>query len=162
MAFILRLFFNTFAFANVCLCRAGLPTSSWWLKRSSLTNDPCLQDAFKEVTALGKDIKRGFKVTFTDVHGILEAGIDGGGLFKDFMENLVKEGFDPQLGLFLATEDNRLYPNPNARVAMDSALSALEFLGKIVGLTIYEVRGTPVWKNSLSQSLYAPSYRIPL
>ena len=98
-----------------------------------------MQDAFQQVTALGDDAKMGFKVAFTDVHGIPEAGIDGGGLFKDFMENLVKEGFDPQLGLFLATEDNRLYPNPNARVAMDSALPALEFLGKIMGLIIYEV-----------------------
>ncbi len=91
------------------------------------------------MTALGETVKRGFKVSFTDVHGIPEAGIDGGGLFKDFMENLVKECFDPQLGLFLSTEDNRLYPNPNARVAMDSALEALEFLGKIMGLIIYEV-----------------------
>lgn len=55
----------------------------------------------------------------------------------------MKEGFDPQLGLFLATEDNRLYPNPNARVAMDSALPALEFLGKIMGLIIYEVGRNP-------------------
>lgn len=99
------------------------------------------QDAFSQVASLPDEIlKGGFKVAFLDAHGIPEAGIDGGGLYKDCMENLVKEGFDPQLGLFLATSDNRLYPNPNARVAMDSALPALEFLGKIIGLIIHEVR----------------------
>lgn len=84
-------------------------------------------------------LKTGFKVSFVDQHGIEEAGIDGGGLFKDFMESLVHEAFDPQLGLFLATADNRLYPNPNAQVAMGAALPALEFLGKVIGLIIHEV-----------------------
>ena len=31
------------------------------------------------------------RIQFVDEHGIEEAGIDGGGLFKDFMENLVRE-----------------------------------------------------------------------
>ena len=29
---------------------------------------------------------------------------------------VVREGFDPRLGLFQATTDNRLYPNPHAQV----------------------------------------------
>ena len=79
------------------------------------------------------------------------------------MENLVKEGFDPQLGLFLATEDNRLYPNPNARVAMDSALAALEFLGKIMGLIIYEVGGTPVLRLICqTEASLCSFFQIPL
>ena len=31
------------------------------------------------------------RIKFVDEHGMEEAGIDGGGLFKDFMEHLVKE-----------------------------------------------------------------------
>lgn len=54
------------------------------------------------------------RIQFINEHGIEEAGVDGGGLFKDFMENLVKEGFNPNIGLFKATEDNRLYPSPAA------------------------------------------------
>ena len=27
----------------------------------------------------------------------VEAGVDGGGLFKDFMENLIQQGFNPQV-----------------------------------------------------------------
>lgn len=29
-----------------------------------------------------------------------EAGIDGGGIFKDFMENITRAAFDVQYGLF--------------------------------------------------------------
>ena len=29
-----------------------------------------------------------------------EAGIDGGGIFKDFMENITRAAFDLQYGLF--------------------------------------------------------------
>ncbi len=31
------------------------------------------------------------RIKFVDEHGMEEAGIDGGGLFKDFMEHLVRE-----------------------------------------------------------------------
>ena len=37
---------------------------------------------------------------------------DGGGLFKDFLESLVKEGFNSERGLFVASAANQLYPNP--------------------------------------------------
>jgi len=30
--------------------------------------------------------------------GNTEAGIDGGGLFKDFMDELLRQGFDTQVG----------------------------------------------------------------
>ena len=33
-----------------------------------------------------------------------------------FIETVVQEGFDPNVGLFKATTDNRLYPNPHAQV----------------------------------------------
>lgn len=38
-------------------------------------------------------------------HGVEEAGIDGGGVFKEYMDLLTKRAFDPQYALFLATED---------------------------------------------------------
>ena len=49
---------------------------------------------------LSGDALRGrVRIQYVDHFGEVEAGVDGGGLFKDFMENLVKEGFDPQVGL---------------------------------------------------------------
>ena len=53
---------------------------------------------------------------FIDSHGLEEAGVDGGGIFKEFVDMVVKAGFDPNLGLFKATTDRRLYPNPHAQV----------------------------------------------
>ena len=50
----------------------------------------------------------GFHCTvFVDAHhrfpwfqGLSEAGIDQDGVFKEFLEEVVKKGFDPSLGLF--------------------------------------------------------------
>lgn len=42
------------------------------------------------------------------------AGIDGGGVFKEFFTSLCKEVFDTDRGLWLANKNNELYPNPHA------------------------------------------------
>jgi len=39
-------------------------------------------------------------VAFVNEFGVEEAGIDGGGIFKDFMENITRAAFDVQYGLF--------------------------------------------------------------
>ena len=97
-----------------------------------------MQDSFEHLNGLGDGLKDRLPIVFIDKYDMQEAGI-GPGLFKDLIENLVKEGYDPQLGLFLATLDNRLYPNPNANLAMESAIPAFEFLGRVLGKTMYEV-----------------------
>lgn len=45
---------------------------------------------------------------------VYRAGIDGGGVFKEFFTSLCKEVFDTDRGLWLATKKNELYPNPHA------------------------------------------------
>ena len=42
------------------------------------------------------------------------AGIDGGGVFKEFLTSLSKEVFDTDRGLWLANKKNELYPNPHS------------------------------------------------
>jgi len=42
------------------------------------------------------------------------AGIDGGGVFKEFFTSLCQEVFDTDRGLWLANKRNELYPNPHA------------------------------------------------
>ena len=39
----------------------------------------------------GEALRGRVRIQFVDEHGLEEAGIDGGGLFKDFMEHLVRE-----------------------------------------------------------------------
>jgi len=41
------------------------------------------------------------------------AGIDGGGVFKEFFTSLCKEVFDTDRGLWLVNKKNELYPNPH-------------------------------------------------
>ncbi|KAL3150396.1 hypothetical protein ABBQ32_000234 [Trebouxia sp. C0010 RCD-2024] len=97
-----------------------------------------LQDGFEQLNKLGESLKSRIQIRFIDQHGMEEAGIDGGGLFKEFMECLVKEGFDPNAGLFKPTSDNRLYPNPAAPGLVPNALALFEFLGRMLGKAMYE------------------------
>ena len=45
-----------------------------------------------------------------DLSGLDEAGIDGGGLFREFLSQLLKAAFDPNRGFFTLTRDQMLYP----------------------------------------------------
>jgi ubiquitin-protein ligase E3 C len=71
--------------------------------------------AVDQLNNIGTELKRTVRIQFVNEHGLPEAGVDGGGLFKDFLDNLAKEAFDPRVGLFLATAEQRLYPNPASR-----------------------------------------------
>lgn len=48
-----------------------------------------------------------------NAQGLDEAGIDGGGIFREFMSQLVKQAFDPSYGFFKTTSEQLLYPNPH-------------------------------------------------
>ena len=80
------------------------------------------------------------RVQFVNEHGVEEAGVDGGGLFKDFLSALIEEAFDPvKTGLFVETPDRTLYPNPASYLrAGPDHLRKLEFLGAILGKAVYE------------------------
>ena len=47
-----------------------------------------------------------------NAQGLDEPGIDGGGVFREFLSELLKTGFDPNHGYFTTTQDGLLYPNP--------------------------------------------------
>lgn len=65
--------------------------------------------------------------------GLDEAGIDGGGIFREFLSELLKTGFDPNRGLFLMTTDRLLYPNPQSVSLMDKYTKHYFFLGRMLG-----------------------------
>ncbi|KAJ1957617.1 ubiquitin-protein ligase (E3) [Linderina pennispora] len=87
------------------------------------------------------NFKRRMHIEFIDQYGMPEAGIDGGGVFKEFLTSLVREAFDPKLGLFNTTPQNNIYPSPSA---LDDAeqriltLDKLRFLGAVIGKALYE------------------------
>ncbi len=83
-------------------------------------------------------LKHPLQITFIDQWGNEEAGIDGGGLFKEFLTSLIKEVFDTNRGLWRATEAQEIYPNPHSYAQTRESLEWFTFLGKILGKAIYD------------------------
>ncbi|CAM6100980.1 unnamed protein product [Calypogeia fissa] len=107
--------------------------------RVRIRRDRIIEDAFAQLNPLSEDSLRGtIRVTFVNELGVEEAGVDGGGIFKDFMENITKAAFDIQYGLFKETSDHLLFPNPSSSMVHDDHLHYFEFLGKILGKAMFE------------------------
>ncbi|CAI5730593.1 unnamed protein product [Hyaloperonospora brassicae] len=86
-------------------------------------------------------LKSRIKVTFINDQGLEEAGIDGGGVFKEFMDSLTRNAFSPEFGFFLETDDHLLYPDPNAKYIVDTQKEALDryrFLGRVLAKAVFE------------------------
>ena len=88
------------------------------------------------------ELKRRLYIVFVNAAGEEERGIDAGGLFKEFWNDLSRQAFDPRFGLFSAVEGggNEIYPSPAAAAVhgSDRALSLFRFLGKILGKALLE------------------------
>ncbi|KAI0217696.1 Ubiquitin-protein ligase E3C [Lamellibrachia satsuma] len=78
------------------------------------------------------------QVQLINFAGLDEAGIDGGGIFREFMTELIRTSFDPNRGFFRYTHDKLLYPNPDARLLFDNYLQHYFFLGRILGKALFE------------------------
>ncbi|KAJ3321633.1 hypothetical protein HDV06_004048 [Boothiomyces sp. JEL0866] len=94
------------------------------------------EDGFLKINPLGKSLLQKISIIFIAPDGMPEAGIDGGGLFKEFLNEIIKEAFDQKLGLFRVTDENDLYPNPSA--SSELQLQYFEFLGRIMGKALQE------------------------
>jgi len=97
------------------------------------------EDAYAALNGLREQLKKRVKVKFIDVHGMEEAGIDGGGVFKEFLHEFMSRAFSPALyGLFKANTQGRLYPNPYSGVITSTDLSQFEFLGRMLGKALFD------------------------
>lgn len=101
------------------------------------------EDAFEKLSFDNEpNMKLPLKVSLVNTVGADEAGIDGGGLTKEFLDELLKAGFDPMRGFFKYTKDHFLYPNPSANVLFSNLLEGFEvhyeFLGRMLGKAIFE------------------------
>ncbi|VDK31670.1 unnamed protein product [Taenia asiatica] len=79
-----------------------------------------------------------FMVTFYNEAGTMEMGIDGGGLCREMLLEVIRQGFDPSRGLFLYNDDHALYPNPDVGALMEDREAHYAFLGAILSKAIYE------------------------
>ncbi|XXG80443.1 hypothetical protein AAC387_Pa09g1306 [Persea americana] len=115
------------------------PHAPYTRNRFRIRRDHIFEDAFNQLSALSEEDLRGMiRVTFVNEFGVEEAGIDGGGIFKDFMENITRAAFDVQYGLFKETTDHLLYPNPGSGLVHERHLQFFHFLGSLLGKAMFE------------------------
>lgn len=97
------------------------------------------EDAFDKLSQRNDDdLRHKLRIQFINNVGLEEAGIDGGGIFKEFINEVLKTAFDPNRGFFLLTGDNTLYPNPQVHLLFDNYIEHYYFIGRLVGKALYE------------------------
>ncbi|XP_014775603.1 ubiquitin-protein ligase E3C [Octopus bimaculoides] len=97
------------------------------------------EDAFEKLSEENEpNLKLRLRVRLVNSAGIDEAGIDGGGLSREFLSELLKTGFDPNRGFFKYTNDKLLYPNPQAPALFENYTDHYYFLGRMLGKALYE------------------------
>jgi len=127
--------------------------------RSIIRRDRMVEDGLAELNRLGRGLKGVISVEFIDVHGIKEPGIDMGGVFKEYLIELITLVFGVEYGLFKDTDLKELYPNPMSRELQPNHLELFEFLGRMFGKAIYDgiVLDIPFAYFFLSRLLGKPS-----
>jgi ubiquitin-protein ligase E3 C len=127
---------------------------------AKIRRDQVFEDAYSQFYELGEGLKEPIQITFVDQFDTVEAGIDGGGVTKEFLTSVTNEAFRAEDGpnLFVANDQNLLYPSPSAlderhellkqfgikegsaewHENIKELLRRFEFLGRIVGKCLYE------------------------
>jgi len=112
------------------------------IKRASL-----YKDSMETLNKLGEKLKHKIQVTFINKHGAEEPGIDGGGVFKEFLDDLIKDGFasgdDNEMEggaprLFSITAKQQQLTMNLDLIQDESMLVHYEFLGRVLGKAVYE------------------------
>lgn len=111
--------------------------------RLRVRRDRIFEDSYEGIAKLvaenGPGVMRDrLQVSFVNEAGLEEAGVDGGGLFKEWMDVLSARAFDPQYGMLVATPEQTLAPNPASRAVAEDDESQLRFLGVLLGKAVYE------------------------
>lgn len=123
--------------------------------KGSIRRDHILDDSMKFFSKPSVDLRHQLLLTFIDQYGNEEAGVDGGGLTKEFLTSVCEEGFkNGSNDLFRININHQLYPNPDIYLSLKyldkeikllglkdeqmNKLKKLEFLGEIIGKCLFE------------------------
>ncbi|KAK6617229.1 hypothetical protein RUM44_005560 [Polyplax serrata] len=105
----------------------------------SIRRNYIYEDAFEKLSIDKEpELRLKMRVQLVNVAGLEEAGLDGGGLFREFLSELLKTAFDPNRGFFRLTKDNLLYPNPHVHLILDDFPRHYYFIGRMLGKALYE------------------------
>ncbi|XP_077317442.1 ubiquitin-protein ligase E3B [Lithobates pipiens] len=131
-------------------------TASPHVTHITIRRSRMLEDGYDQLRQLSQNAMKGvIRVKFVNDLGVDEAGIDQDGVFKEFLEEIIKKVFDPALNLFKTTSTgDRLYPSPTSYIH-ENYLQLFEFVGKMLGKAVYEgiVVDVPFASFFLSQLL---------
>jgi ubiquitin-protein ligase E3 C len=127
---------------------------------ANIRRENVFDDAFDQFYDLGDGLKEPIQISFIDKFGTVEAGIDGGGVTKEFLTSVTNEAFRSSNApnLFVENDQNLLYPNPAAveqrkellrqtaflegspewNEQIRDLLRRYEFLGRVIGKCLYE------------------------
>lgn len=128
--------------------------------RASIRRGSVFLDAYEQFDQLGEGLKEPIQISFIDQFGEPEAGIDGGGVTKEFLMSVTSEALDPSgdMAMFEENEQRFLYPSPTivqkmayrlkraghhvktevAGKELGELIRHYEFLGRIIGKCMYE------------------------
>ena len=128
---------------------------------AKIRRDQIFEDAYEQFYDLGEGLKEPIQITFVDQFDTIEAGIDGGGVTKEFLTSITNGAFlsdETSPRYFIANDQNLLYPNPSTfderrellkaaglretsiewKESMADLARRYEFLGRVVGKCLYE------------------------
>ncbi|CAL3966422.1 hypothetical protein PZA11_003082 [Diplocarpon coronariae] len=128
---------------------------------AKIRRNQVFEDAYEQFYDLGVGLKEPIQITFVDQFDTIEAGIDGGGVTKEFLTSITNEAFLSEKTLprlFIVNDQNLLYPNPATlderkhilkaagisesstdwKEGINDLLKHYEFLGRVVGKCLYE------------------------
>lgn len=131
--------------------------------RGNIRRGHLFEDAYREFYKWGENLKDQIQITFLDEFEMPEAGIDGGGVTKEFLTSVTSDAFSTAedstaLSKFSVSDQGQLYPNPiavdcmreqarnreaegnniDANLFVAEYLKRYEFLGRIIGKCLYE------------------------
>ena len=116
----------------------------------TLRRDHVVADGLAAVSRLGSHFRSKLRVKFLEANGAEERGIDLGGPFKEFLEQVTREVFRVEYGLFTRTEpessgsgggeQGMYYPSPAAPFlhGPEAARDLFVSIGRIVGKALYD------------------------
>tara|TARA_B110000285_G_C15092558_1_gene599957 strand:- start:130 stop:819 length:690 start_codon:yes stop_codon:yes gene_type:complete len=97
-----------------------------------------LENSYDKIFMQKLNPRAKWQIKFVNEHGQVEEGIDGGGLFKEFITKLCDKIFDPEYAYFKENEgDRKLMPNHMSK-SFDNYKSLFKFFGMVVGKAIFD------------------------
>lgn len=129
-------------------------------QHAEISRENVFGDAYNSYYQLGDKLKEPIQISFIDKFGTPEAGIDGGGVTKEFLTSVTNEALDPkgQVAMFVENAQHFIYPNPSIwqetveglrqrgvkegtepwNSELRDFLRRYEFLGRVIGKCLYE------------------------